>query len=118
MPESPGEFGDSLNKALDAWRRLRPTKKFANLTLDEFRIKVKASLDTRAHIKTLQDQLDAEQTRRATADVETGKWLEFVVNSVKGDPEEGEDGELYEGFGYIRKSNRKTGLTRKKKPPA
>lgn len=40
----------------------------------------------------------------------------LVVNAVKGDPEEGEDGEFYEALGYVRKSERKSGLSRGKKP--
>jgi len=37
---------------------------------------------------------------------------EFVVNSIKGDPDEGADGTLYEACGYVRKSERKSGLSR------
>ena len=35
-----------------------------------------------------------------------------VVNSVKGDPHHGENSALYASFGYVRKSERKSGLTR------
>ena len=38
-----------------------------------------------------------------------------MVNAVKGDPDEGEDGELYEAMGYVRKSERRSGLSRGKK---
>ncbi len=37
-----------------------------------------------------------------------------VVNGVKGDPAFGEDCDLYEAMGYVRKSERKSGLSRKK----
>jgi hypothetical protein len=40
-----------------------------------------------------------------------------VVNGVKGDPAFGEDSDLYETMGYVRKSERKSGLTRKKSTP-
>jgi hypothetical protein len=40
--------------------------------------------------------------------------LQFVVNSVKGDPEEGSNSELYEAMGYVRKSERSSGLHRNK----
>jgi hypothetical protein len=36
------------------------------------------------------------------------------VNAVMGDPTEGPDSPLVEAMGYTRKSERKTGLTRKK----
>ena len=35
-----------------------------------------------------------------------------VVNSAKGDPNYGENSALYASFGYIRKDDRKSGLTR------
>jgi hypothetical protein len=53
---------------------------------------------------------------RDTADVESNKQVLLVVNAVKGDPAEGEDGELYEAMGYVRKSERSTGKTNKTKP--
>jgi hypothetical protein len=37
-----------------------------------------------------------------------------IVNAVKGDPEEGEDGELYSAMGYVRRSDRSSGLTRRR----
>jgi hypothetical protein len=39
----------------------------------------------------------------------------LVVNSVVGDVDFGPDSSLPEAMGYVRESERKTGLTRKKK---
>ncbi|HMJ90310.1 MAG TPA: hypothetical protein VK530_10860 [Candidatus Acidoferrum sp.] len=41
-----------------------------------------------------------------------------VVNSIKGDPNHGENSPLYASFGYIRKDDRKSGLTRATKSVA
>ena len=38
----------------------------------------------------------------------------MVVKGVVGDPAFGEDCDLYEAMGYVRKSERKSGLSRKK----
>jgi hypothetical protein len=38
-----------------------------------------------------------------------------IVNAVKADPEEGDDGEVYVAMGYVRKRDRKTGLTQRKR---
>ncbi len=38
----------------------------------------------------------------------------LVVNGIIGDPNFGPDSDLYEAMGYVRKSARKSGLTRKK----
>jgi hypothetical protein len=41
-----------------------------------------------------------------------------VVDAVKGDIEEGADGELYAAMGYVRRSARRSGLTRTAKKAA
>ena len=38
--------------------------------------------------------------------------VQLVVNAVKGDPTAGEDSDLYEQMGYVRKSERASGLRR------
>lgn len=105
--------------ALKAWKDLRPAKQFAGMTLAQFTAKVQPSLDARGTIAGLEEQMKVAIDQRDTADVPSNEQLLLVVNAVKGDPDEGEDGELYEAMGYVRKSARKSGLTRKKKnPPA
>ena len=116
---SPKEFGEKLKTVIKAWETLRPTKRFGGMSLEEFKAKVKASLDSRAAIDSLDVQLTAQIDLREKADVVSIAELTLVVNGVKSDRDEGEDGELYETMGYVRKSERKTGLTRKNKknPP-
>lgn len=106
---------EKLQSVLKAWETLRPTKKFAGMTHAEFLAKVQPSLSTRAELVKLETQITAQSDLRDKADVVSNTQMALVVNSVKGDPDEGEDGELYEAMGYVRKSERKTGLTRKMK---
>jgi hypothetical protein len=114
---SPKEFGEKLNTVVEAWKTLRPAKKFGGMTLEEFQNKVKPSLDARAELDRLDKQMTAQMDLRDDADKASAAELALVVNGVKSDREEGEDGELYEAMGYVRKSERKTGLTRKKAAP-
>ncbi len=79
--------------------------------------KVKPSFDARDTIAALEHQMTSAIDQREDADIETTRLATLVVNSVKGDPGFGEDSDLYEAMGYVRKSERKTGLTRKKTPP-
>lgn len=58
------------------------------------------------------DKRMAMASERNQADGATFGMCEFVVNSIKGDPDEGADGTLYEACGYVRKSERKAGLSR------
>jgi hypothetical protein len=112
----PKDNSDKITDVLNAWTDLRPAKSFANMTLAEFTAKIQPSLDARAALKTLGEQTTAGIVTRDTADVGSMKQALLVVNAVKGDPAEGEDGELYAAMGYVRKSDRSTGKTNKTKP--
>ncbi len=117
MPNSNAKpNGEKLAAVLKAWKDLRPAKTFAGMTLAQFTTKVQPSLDARTLIGTLDNQMTAALDERDLADVETMKQVALVVNAVKGDPAEGEDGELYDAMGYVRKSQRKSGKTNKTKP--
>ncbi|MDO8540160.1 MAG: hypothetical protein Q7S40_06915 [Opitutaceae bacterium] len=83
------------------------------MSLAQFKTKVKPSFDTRAEVARLQAELLAATNQRNDADAASIAVMQLVVNAVKGDPNEGEDGELYEAMGYIRQSERRTGLTRR-----
>ncbi|MFA6961951.1 MAG: hypothetical protein WC205_14440 [Opitutaceae bacterium] len=107
-----------ISKVLSAWETLRPAKSFAGMTLAEFKAKLQPSLDTRTAIAALDNQLIAGQNQRDDADKESLDAILLLVNAVKGDPAEGEDGEFYESLGYVRKSERKSGLSRGKRPAA
>jgi len=106
---------DKLNNIIRGWETLAPDKTFGGMTLAQFKAKVKPSFDTREELRALESQTQAKQIERDNADEESLRVTQLAVNGVIGDPEEGPDSDLYEAFGYTRKSQRKTGLTRKKK---
>jgi hypothetical protein len=74
---------------------------------------VQPSLDAREQIITLNEQLTAAQDARDDADKVTNDAVQKVVNGVKGDPDYGDDSNLYDAMGYVRKSARASGLTKK-----
>jgi len=110
----PQESLDRINIVENAWKTLRPAKSFAGLTLVEFQAKLKPSRDTRADIARLDAEIKAAQNRRDVADAESLKVIDRVVKSVVADEDEGDDGDLYETMGYVRKSEARSGLTRRK----
>jgi hypothetical protein len=63
-------------------------------------------------VGTLTVKLNAARVERANADALSDEIIANVVNSVKGDPAFGENSALYASFGYVRKDDRKSGLTR------
>jgi hypothetical protein len=114
----PKDIEERLERTLSAWRTLAPDKTFGGMTLAQFEAVTSASATTRAVIAELQDKLVQAIANRDVADDETAEKIQLVVNGVVGDPTEGEDSVLYGALGYTRKSERRTGLTRKRKAPA
>lgn len=112
------EIGEKLASVLKAWEDLRPAKSFAGMTLAQFTAAIQPSIDARGTIGKLEDQMTAAMVEQDTADVQSNKQVLLVVNAVKGDVTEGEDGELYAAMGYVRKSERASGLTKKTKAVA
>ncbi len=115
-------FKDTATRVTEvrgAWARMRPGKKFFGKTLEQFELDVKPFLDAGAELEELYVLVQHAESRRETAEVAARKAVQSVVNAVKGDPEEGEDGELYSAMGYVPKSKRSTGLKRprKEEPP-
>ena len=113
MPLSPKEMNDRIAQVVSSWETLRPNKSFAGMSLEQFRATVAPSLSARQAITRLESEVISAQNQRDDADRKSMTAILLVVNAIKGDPQEGEDGELYEAMGYVRKSERKSGLSRK-----
>jgi hypothetical protein len=114
MPLPSKAVEDKIRTIAAAWESLRPSGTFAGMTLEQFKAKVKPSLDARAAVEDCEHKLTAAQNARDDADHVSNDACLLIVNAVKGDPDEGENGELYEAMGYVRKSERKSGLKRGK----
>jgi hypothetical protein len=97
-----------------AWTNLRPGKSFSGRSLEQFKAKMQASHDVRAVIANLEAQLEAAYTRLTTVDRASMDEIRVVVHGVRADNEEGDDGELYSAMGYVRRSQRSSGLTRRR----
>ena len=113
MAKSPKDTEEKLERMLNAWRTLAPNKSFGGMTLAQFEAAIAPSLNTRQRIKDLENQLEEAKADRDEADVTSNAKAQQVFNGVLADPTEGPDSPLIASFGYTRKSERKTGLTRK-----
>jgi len=110
---NPKRTAQKLQKVIDAWTTLRPTKSFSGMTLEQFKAKVGPSLALRDQLVTLRTQAVDSLVQRHLTDDASMVTAQLVVNAVKGDAEEGEDGPLYAAMGYVPKSLKGSGLTRK-----
>lgn len=118
MAQNPKDNLEKIKRILNAWETLAPTKSFGGMTLAQFKTTAQPSLDTRDLIDDLEAQLAQAKARRDAADDESLDSCKRAANGVLADPTEGEDSALYQEMGYTRKSDRKSGLTRKgKKKP-
>src|ERR1017187_9409226 len=109
---NPKRTTNKLQKVIDAWTTIRPTKSFAGMTLEQFKAQVQPSQAARDQLTTLQSQATDSRTQRRQSDSASLELAQLVVNSVKGDPAEGENGSLYAAMGYVPKSARRSALTR------
>lgn len=114
MADTPRENEIRYNRFLTAIRTLAPTKTFGGVTLADLEAQVAASDAPREMLEQLADQVKQQETTRGSADVATMRMCEMIKNGVVADPEYGDDSALYEALGFVRKSARKSGLTRKK----
>lgn len=82
------------------------------MDLAAFQSLIHPCLEARDQVTSLESQLQAAKSRRDQADEVSLNTIQMVVNAVKADLDEGEDSDLYEAMGYVRKSERKSGLRR------
>jgi uncharacterized membrane protein YgcG len=114
MPDSPKAILERLNKMLNTWEQLAPTKIFGGMTLEQFRTIVNRCIAARDLLADLAAQTTAATTERENADDAGLVAAKMMANGVRADPAFGEDSALYEGIGYTRFSDRKSGLHRTK----
>lgn len=112
---SPAAAYTRLDTFITAWKNLRSTKTFAGFTAAQFETqKMTPCREARATIDDLENKMKAAINRRDDIDQAALDTMALIVNAVKGDPTEGENGDLYEAMGFVRKSERKSGLSHKK----
>ena len=115
MADAPKQLADNTATIINAWKTIAPNATFAGMTLAQYQAKVQPSVDARNTLAGLKEQTIAAEVARDKADKATNPANQLVVNAVKGDPNYGDDSDLYAGMGYVRKSARASGLTKKSK---
>lgn len=113
MAKITSKIVDRIEVFRAAWREMAPDVSFAGMTYAQFVEASELPLSVRMEILTMERELNGKRAEKALADEATSEMLTLVVNSVRGTPSYGEDCPLYRAFGFIRKSDRKSGLTRK-----
>lgn len=102
-----------IGQVISAWETLAADKSFSGMTLDVFKKTVQPALDAQDKVIALRTELLDARAALGSTSLEGHTVALQVIDSVKGDAGYGADSSLYGAMGYVRLSERKTGLTRK-----
>ena len=116
MSKKPKTAFERLNEIINAWQTLAPNATFAGMTLAEFKAITIGSFESRADLATLDTQREAAKNRRQDSDKAANKLALRVVAGVLADAAFGPNSDLYAEMGYVRESEKDSGLHRIQKP--
>lgn len=100
-----------------AWKQLAPDATFGGMTLADFETAMaplEAALD---ELRTLTVSRSAALKVRNQEEQALNATLIQVTHGVRSHPDHGEDSPLYRAMGFVPKSERATGLTRRSEEP-
>lgn len=106
---------EKCNVMNDAWFEGAPSAKFNGISQTEFLADIEAAAADDAAIADLESELKMKRDVRDDKYVALNEKRSKVGMGVAGDPVYGNDSPLYGAMGFVRKSERASGLTRKKK---
>jgi phage repressor protein C with HTH and peptisase S24 domain len=106
---------EKLEETERAWETHAPDDTFFGMTLAQFKAKVQLSRDARAALASIEQQRTAAINERDRVDKENIALEQNIAKAIAGDARYGDDSDFYEGTGRVRKSEKKSGLTRSKK---
>jgi hypothetical protein len=101
-----------------AWKQLAPTAVFAGKTLEDIESALQALAESNEDLKIRDQARSAAIKRRDEKLQDLIDLTRTVVKGVQGHPEHGEDSPLYRAMGFVPFSERRSGLTRRKKAGA
>ena len=100
---------DKAQQFRTAWTQLAPPVSLGGMTLAQFEESISVLDTVHGEINALLTQLDAKRT---IEEARVRDVLDLIASSIKASPEHGRDSILYSSFGFIRQSDRKSGLHR------
>ena len=116
--QNPKKNMDLLEMTAAALREFAPDKTFGGVKLADFEPDIAVCQQDRDDIVSHDNAGKGLIIKRDGDDEAALAKRELIVNGVIGDPNFGPDSALYEALGFVRKSDRKSGLTRKKNDAA
>ena len=117
MPVSAPAITSRADKIVGAWKKSADSKSFGDLNVTQYEALRTAVTYSEASVIAAEAALTEARNILATELEKLNAASNDVVDGVKGDKSVGgSNGSLYEAMGYVRKDERKSGLSRKKPP--
>lgn len=105
------------NQFIASWREYAPDAIFGKLTLSQFEEQSNVPLEVRQRLLDAETKASGLRLERNQADQAFNKLVLNIANAIRGNDEHGEDSALYRSLGYVAKSERRTGMTRRLREP-
>ncbi len=106
-----------ITRMSDAWSEAAAGVEFSGIGLPNFVQNIEAAATIEREIADLEAQVQMKKDQRDKKYSELQSDSVRVADGVKGDKNFGPDSPLYGAMGFVIKSQRASGLTRKKKTP-
>lgn len=103
-----------VEQAERAWANTCPEQTFNDMALEQHREGLKPYYEAKANFAAAEIAWDNARQARNIAYRLALELTAKLVNSVKGHPKFGENSSLYSAMGYTPKSDRSSGLTRRR----
>ena len=111
------EIREKVNVMNDAWFEGAPSDAFSGIRQADFQTEIEAAAADDAAIADLEAEIKMKRDVRDDKYKALDQKRSRIGLAVAGDPNYGNDSPLYGAMGFVRKSEKKSGLTRKKKTP-
>ncbi|MEX1048093.1 MAG: hypothetical protein WED15_01095 [Akkermansiaceae bacterium] len=98
-----------------AWKAQTPESVFSGKNLEDLEASIAALAQASEKLNELNSARSAAQKTRDEEQAALNGLLILVAHGVRSDPAYGEDSALYRSMGFIPKSERNSGLTRRSK---
>jgi hypothetical protein len=118
MPVRIKQVRERVTKMNNAWKQGAPNATFKGITQSAFQAKIEAAAAKEQEIADLEAQIQMKKQERDAAYQGLNDDSIEVRDGVEGDVNFGTNHPLYEAMGFTLDTNRKSGLTRKKKTPS
>jgi hypothetical protein len=109
---------ERVTKMNTAWKQIAPSVTFKGITQPNFQAKIQAAAAVDQQYADLLTQAGMKADERDSLYQDLNDDSVNIRDGVEGHEDYGPDHPMYEGMGFTRVSQRKSGLTRKKKPIA